>query len=125
MKIFVRSLVLFTILFTSLMLSGCAEVKILPKVISAIEIHSFTTFIKLSLALAGMTILIQVILSTFGIPFTGLISWIILAVLIFMNNKMGIGMKIGFLASIIALSIIINFLLSLIWGKLLGLITRK
>lgn len=124
-----KSLLIFAMIVLCCGLTGCSEeAKIfskLSKVASIIEIHSFTTFIKLSLIFAAISILIQLILSTFGVPFTGLISWIIIALLIFMNNKMGFGMKAGFISSIIVLSITINFIFSLIWGKLFGKVMKN
>lgn len=123
-----KSLLIFVIIVLCCGLTSCSgEAKFLStlsKATSLIEIQSFTAFIKLSLLFAAISIIIQLILSTFGIPFTGFISWIIIAFLIFMNDKMGFGMKAGFISSIIVLSISINLIFSLIWGKLFGKIMK-
>jgi uncharacterized membrane protein YvlD (DUF360 family) len=123
-----KPLLIFAMIIICCGLTSCSEeakfISILSKTTSSIEIHSFTTFIKLSLIFAVISIIIQIILSTFGLPFTGLISWIIIALLIFMNNKMGFGMKAGFISSIVVLSITINFIFSLIWGKLFGALKK-
>lgn len=115
-----KYILIFAMIVVCCGLTSCSRevglISLLSKTISAIEIHTFTTFIKTSLLFAAISIALQIILFTFGVPFIALISWIIIAILIIMNDKMGFGMKVGLISSVIVSSSIMSFLISLIWG---------
>src|SRR5690606_11651805 len=94
----------------------------LSKAASVIQIHTFGTFIKVAFLFALLSLIIQFVLSEFGLPFPALIAWLIIAsLLIFMIDKMGFLMKTGLISSFLVLSRVIDIGLLFIWIRIRSL----